>query len=65
METAELLAKVKRPPMYGTYYLVQKPSGWRLMLRTFVVVEVEWDTIAQLTSDQFNTLQEAGIPTWK
>jgi hypothetical protein len=64
MLTEELLTKVENPPMYGTYYLVKKSKGWRLMLRTYAAVEVEWDHIAHLDSGSLDALQRAGVSTW-
>lgn len=61
----EVLELIKKPPMYGTYYLVQKSKGWRLMLRTYAAVDVEWDTVKHLTSAELDVLQRAGVPVWK
>lgn len=61
----DVLDIIKKPPMYGTYYLVEKPSGWRLMLRTFSAVEVEWDSVKRLNEEELDSLRKAGVPEWK
>jgi hypothetical protein len=65
MSIDELVQLVKKPPMYGAYYLVKKPSGWRLMLRVFASVEVEWDSIAPIADKDVATLEAAGVERWK
>ncbi len=61
----DVVALVDKPPMYGTYYLVKKAGGWRLMLRTFAAVDVEWDTVKHLTTVELDALQRKGVPVWK
>lgn len=65
MEAQQLANLIKAPPMYGSYYLVKKPSGWRLMLRTYAAVDVEWDHVAYLNDESLDALQRAGVPQWK
>lgn len=65
MTLEEMVQKIKDTPMYSTYYIVEKPSGPRLMMRTYAAVDVEWDHISNLNSNQVEELEKHGVSKWK
>ena len=61
MDVREL---VKRPPMYGTYYITKGPTRSHLSLRTFGCNEVDWTFVCELLNDEVELLKSVGIKEW-
>lgn len=62
MDVREL---VKRPPMYGTYYIMRGTKRSHLNLRVFGCNEVDWTFVCELTEDEIELLKSVGIEEWK